>query len=634
MTSFTDGTPNPVILSAATTPFTAITVNDVPATIETISITLYPEYYYNYYYNGYQNGSYLQSSNFPDVGKISDPNGGGTYNTTTHTFTEQVLVTGTPTEGTKLLQRLVYTPPNLQPGTSNTVSALINVNGFTDPGNPPSPPSGSYSPILTPLGSVLLETVTPPLIAGAIPNIPVATPTTTSPTLVNPFATVQITDSNPSPKLSAVITVTDGGVQTDADGILTGQGISKVVGQAGLYTVSAPYGYLSLQGLTFSPTAVADNTTRTTSFELNVTDSVSPGLSTDDKNTSVIVLGKIVNNPPVPPLIVGTTAIAVVPGNIIQPFSTVTVSDQNANPKDSATITVDVPGGGVLSGPGVGITSPTVYTIPATSPDQLTTILRNINFAPSTPGDPTSVTSHITLDVTNAANLSADGTVGIVELPPPTPTPVPTPTPTPTPSPTPTPTPTAAFTVSNQSNGQTATFPGQPYSGPVPGLTQDIILVTPDNLNVTANIPNVFIKTGSGTDAIDVSKVGGNNVLDGSTGSNFLTGGGGADTFYLDDRNPVADVFSTVVGFHSGDNASVFGVNTSDFTLNELNGQGASGYTGLDFAFSAPGHANANIVLAGFTTSDLSNGRLTVTYGTTPDTPGLPGSQYMNIHAN
>jgi predicted Zn-dependent protease len=211
-------------------------------------------------------------------------------------------------------------------------------------------------------------------------------------------------------------------------------------------------------------------------------------------------------------------------------------------------------------------------------------------------------------------------------------TPVPTPTPPPTPNPTPTPAPN--FTISNQSNGQQSIVAGDAYAGPVPGLTQEIILVTSDNINVTANIPNVFIHTGAGMDAIDVGMVGGNNVLDGSTGSNFLTGGSGADTFYLDDRTPLADVFSTVVGFHSGDNASVFGVNATDFTLRELDGQGAPGFTGLDFAFSAPGRPNANIVLAGFSTADLSNGRLSVSYGTTPDVGGVPGSQYMNIHAN
>jgi hypothetical protein len=62
MTTFTDGTPNPVILSAATTPFTAITANDTPGTLETINITLYPYYYYNYYYGSSSNGSYLGNS--------------------------------------------------------------------------------------------------------------------------------------------------------------------------------------------------------------------------------------------------------------------------------------------------------------------------------------------------------------------------------------------------------------------------------------------------------------------------------------------------------------------------------------------------------------------------------------------
>jgi Ca2+-binding RTX toxin-like protein len=175
---------------------------------------------------------------------------------------------------------------------------------------------------------------------------------------------------------------------------------------------------------------------------------------------------------------------------------------------------------------------------------------------------------------------------------------------------------------------------GDTYTGPVAGLTQEVILVTSDNLNISANIPNVFIRSGSGTDAIDVSGVGGSNVLDGSTGSNFLTGSSGNDTFFLDDRNPTADVFSTIVNFHSGDNATVFGVNPTDFTVTALDNQGAAGFTGLDFAFSAPGHANANIVLAGFSIADVSSGRLTVSFGTTPDVPGVPGSQYLNVHAN
>jgi serralysin len=172
------------------------------------------------------------------------------------------------------------------------------------------------------------------------------------------------------------------------------------------------------------------------------------------------------------------------------------------------------------------------------------------------------------------------------------------------------------------------------YTGPVKGIEWQYITATTNSLAITAKSPNSFIHTGSGTDAIDVSKVNGTNVLDGSTGSNFLVGGSGFDTFFVDDRGPTADVFSTVVGFHSGDNATVFGVTPTDFTLNILDGQGAVGFTGVDFGFSAPGKANANLVLTGFTKADLSNGRLTTSFGTTAAVGGVPGSTFMLIHAN
>jgi hypothetical protein len=54
---------------------------------------------------------------------------------------------------------------------------------------------------------------------------------------------------------------------------------------------------------------------------------------------------------------------------------------------------------------------------------------------------------------------------------------------------------------------------------------------------------------------------------------------------------------------------------------------------GLDFAITAPGKPNANFNIPGYSTADLSNGRLSMNFGTTPDTPGLPGSPYMLITA-
>jgi Ca2+-binding RTX toxin-like protein len=83
---------------------------------------------------------------------------------------------------------------------------------------------------------------------------------------------------------------------------------------------------------------------------------------------------------------------------------------------------------------------------------------------------------------------------------------------------------------------------GTAYSGPVAGLTSEFIAVTGDNINITAETPNVFISAdgGSGEDAIAVNSMNGNNVLNGSTGSSFLYGGTGNDTFFVDDRKPPA----------------------------------------------------------------------------------------------
>lgn len=189
------------------------------------------------------------------------------------------------------------------------------------------------------------------------------------------------------------------------------------------------------------------------------------------------------------------------------------------------------------------------------------------------------------------------------------------------------------FTIADTTTNTTITAPGAPYTGPVSGLQREYINVTTNSLNITSSVPNTFIHSGSGMDAINVSSANGNNILDGFTGSNFLTGGIGNDTFYMDDRNPTSPIFSTIANFHSGDDATVWGINASDFKMLILDNQGATGFQGVDLIFTAPGHVDVSFVLAGYTSADLTNGRLTQNYGTTPDLPGLPGSQYMTIHA-
>jgi V8-like Glu-specific endopeptidase len=167
-----------------------------------------------------------------------------------------------------------------------------------------------------------------------------------------------------------------------------------------------------------------------------------------------------------------------------------------------------------------------------------------------------------------------------------------------------------------------------PYSGPVAGLQNEYINVTPDNLNIAVSTPDWFVHSGGGDDAIAVSS--GTNVLDGGTGSNFLTGGSGTDTFFVDDRDPGAAIWSSVVNFHAGDAATIWGVTQSADSFSWVNNQGAAGYTGLTLHATAAGSPTASLTLVGFTTSDMTSGHLTIDYGTDASS----GSPYLYIQDN
>jgi V8-like Glu-specific endopeptidase len=176
--------------------------------------------------------------------------------------------------------------------------------------------------------------------------------------------------------------------------------------------------------------------------------------------------------------------------------------------------------------------------------------------------------------------------------------------------------------------GQPAIGSLQPYTGPVAGLQNEFTSLTTDNLDIGVSTPNWFIHSGSGTDAIAVSS--GTNVLDGGAGSNFLTGGSGTDTFFVDDRLATSDIWSTVVGFHAGDSATIWGVTPQDFSLDFADGQGAAGFTGLTVHAQASGMPTASLTLAGFTQADRASGRLSVSFGTDP----ASGSAFMFVHAS
>ena len=76
--------------------------------------------------------------------------------------------------------------------------------------------------------------------------------------------------------------------------------------------------------------------------------------------------------------------------------------------------------------------------------------------------------------------------------------------------------------------------------GPVDYLQSQFIYDGTDPLAIAAQTPNIFIKNVAGSAAVQL--LSGQNVVDAGHGSNFLISGTGQDVFYLDDRQPAADL--------------------------------------------------------------------------------------------
>ena len=163
--------------------------------------------------------------------------------------------------------------------------------------------------------------------------------------------------------------------------------------------------------------------------------------------------------------------------------------------------------------------------------------------------------------------------------------------------------------------------PAAGFSGPVPGLQNQFIRVTPENLNVAATTDNWLIHTGDGNDAIVAC--GGRNVLDASGGSNYLTGASGYDTFFVDIRRAHSDVWNIVTNMEADDDAAVWELTQEDFRLAWVDGQGAAGATGLTLIAVSDAGPVAALTLAGYTTADLANGTLSTSFGSSGGIPYL-----------
>ena len=176
-------------------------------------------------------------------------------------------------------------------------------------------------------------------------------------------------------------------------------------------------------------------------------------------------------------------------------------------------------------------------------------------------------------------------------------------------------------------DGATATrIAAEAYPGIVPDLQHQFINITPDNLLISATTDNWFIRTGTGTDAIAAR--GGTNVIDGGGGSNYLTGGFGQDTFFIDLRSTARDVWSTVANFQPGDEATLWGITPDNLHFTWTDGEGAANATGLTLHATAAAQPTGSLTLTGYTTGDLTNGRLLASFGT------IEGNDYMFIRAS
>ena len=255
----TSATAQTVDDNATISPFTGVAIGDVdnPAQIQTVTVTL----------SAPADGTLSTGSGFTAQGN-------GVYG-----------FSGTAVAATTALDALVFTPTDNQiaPGTSESEGFAIASNDGA---------GGAASDAKT---NVTITSIDDPSTIGGT----VANQTITDKGTATPFSGVTIGDPDVGASESVTITVTAGGVASDADGTLSGAGLTETSPGSGTYTLTAASPstvQAALRALVFTPTAnQVPSGSVATGFTLSVSDGIVTPATTDSQ-TSIVATS--VNDPP------------------------------------------------------------------------------------------------------------------------------------------------------------------------------------------------------------------------------------------------------------------------------------------------------------------------------------------------
>jgi len=451
-----------------------------------------------------------------------------------------------------------------------------------------------YAPSAAATATVLVAD-TPPVLTG-LPGLTA----TTDDASVAPLTSLTLGDPNAGQVMSAQVVLSSAG-----DGLLTNLGGGQYDAALGRYRVSgaADAVQAALRGLIFVPTAhqLAFGAARATTLAIQVSDGAG---GTAAAASSIVAHGA--DTPPTIGEAVAGQATTTTQGSL--PLAGLMLTDPDAGQVETLQVQ-GTPALGGLSGT-LGSYDPAtgIYTAHGTV-DALQADARALVFTPSAAGD---ATFAVTLD-DGAGGVARDNattvhiqatadTAGVaqhfLQLP--------------------------GATFLANAGGQQTTLVGEQYNGPVSYLQSQLIYDSADPAVIVAHTDNTFIKSFSGFCAIQVA--GGRNVVDAGPGSNFIVGGTGDDTFFLNGSQG-AVTWDTITGFHPGDMVTLFGFHAGTSSFAWTDAEGAAGYTGrtIHADLAGDGGITASLTFAGTTAANTDG------YAVTTGTVG--GVDYLAVTA-